>query len=138
MTVHRLLQRARILDLFSESEIEGLAQLGEERSFDTGQLLFREGDPAEQLYILLHGQVKLSCIERGQELELQRHHPGDHFAPVTLVDGQTCYTRAVGLSFGKVFVLSNAGCAALLSRLSRGRPLIRKVTPPPVIPTPRV
>lgn len=138
MAVHRLLQRARILDLFTESELEGLAQLGEERSFDTGQLLFREGEPAEQLYILLHGQVKLSCIERGQELDLQRHHPGDHFAPVTLVDGHTCYTRAVGLSFGKVFVLSNSGCAALLSRLSRGGPLLRKVTPPPVIPTPRL
>lgn len=138
MTVHRLLQRARILDLFTETEVEGLSQLGEERSFDTGQLLFREGDPPEQLYILLHGQVKLSCIERGQELELSRHHPGDHFAPLTLVDGQACYTRAVGLSFGKVFVLSNAGCAALLSRLSRTRPLVRKVTPPPIIQAPRV
>lgn len=136
MSLHRLLQRARILDLFTETEVEGLAQLGEERNFDTGQLLFREGDPAEKLYILLHGQVKLSCIERGQELELQRHHPGDHFAPVTLVDGQTYYTRAVGLSFGKVFVLSSSGCAALLSRLSRGRPLVRKVTPPPIIKTP--
>jgi signal transduction histidine kinase len=132
MTLPSLLQRARILDLLNEAEVEGLSLLGEERSFDTGQLLFREGESAEGLYIVLHGQVKLSCVERGQELELRRHHPGDHFAPVALVDGQTCQTRAVGLSFGKVFVLSNAGCAALLSRLSRGRPLIRKTTPPPV------
>jgi signal transduction histidine kinase len=133
MTAHRQLHRARILDLFTESEVEGLSLLGEEHSFDTGQLLFREGDGAEGLYILLHGQVKLSCIERGQELELQRHHPGDHFASVALVDGQLCHTRAVGLSFGKVFVLSTEGCAALLSRISRGRPLIRKLTPAPVI-----
>ena len=133
MTAHRQLHRARILDLFTESEVEGLSLLGEERSFDTGQLLFREGDGAQGLYILLHGQVKLSCIERGQELELQRHHPGDHFAPVALVEGQLCHTRAVGLSFGKVFVLSTEGCAALLSRISRGRPLIRKLTPAPVI-----
>ena len=136
MSVHRLLQRARILDPFTEAEVEGLSLLGEERSFDTGELLFREGEPPEQLYILLHGQIKLSCVDRGQELELQRHHPGDHFAPVTLVDGQTCYTRAIGLSFGKVFVLSTAGCAALLSRLSRSRPLIRKMTPAPILQTP--
>ena len=133
MTVLSLLQRARILDLFTEAEVEGLSLLGEERNFDAGQFLFREGESAEGLYIVLHGQVKLSCVDRGQELELRRHHPGDHFAPVALVDGQTCHTRAVGLSFGKVFVLSNAGCAALLSRLSRGRPLIRKVTPPPTV-----
>jgi signal transduction histidine kinase len=133
MTAHRQLHRARILDLFTESEVEGLSLLGEERGFDTGQLLFREGDGAEGLYILLHGQVKLSCIERGQELELSRHHPGDHFASVALVDGQLCHTRAVGLSFGKVFLLSTEGCAALLARLSRGRPLIRKLTPAPVI-----
>jgi signal transduction histidine kinase len=133
MTAHRQLHRARILDLFTETEVEGLSLLGEERAFDTGELLFREGDGAEGLYILLNGQVKLSCIERGQELELQRHHPGDHFASVALVEGQLCHTRAVGLSFGKVFVLSTEGCAALLSRISRGRPLIRKLTPAPVI-----
>jgi len=133
MTAHRQLHRARILDLFTETEVEGLSLLGEERGFDTGELLFREGDGAEGLYILLHGQVKLSSIERGQELELQRHHPGDHFASVALVEGQLCHTRAVGLSFGKVFVLSTEGCAALLSRISRGRPLIRKLTPAPVI-----
>ncbi|HKO90304.1 MAG TPA: cyclic nucleotide-binding domain-containing protein, partial [Polyangiaceae bacterium] len=137
MTLPSLLQRARILDLFTEAEVEGLSLLGEERSFDTGQLLFRESESAEGVYIVLHGQVKLSCVDRGQELELRRHHPGDHFAPVTLVDGQLCHTRAVGLSFGKVFVLSNAGCTALLSRLSRGRPLIRKTTPPPIA-APRV
>jgi signal transduction histidine kinase len=131
MTSQQLLQRARILDLLSEGELEGLALLGEERSFDTGELLFHEGQPAEGLYIVLHGQVKLSCLERGQELELSRHHPGDHFGPLALVDGQACQTRAIGLSFGKLFVLSSAGCAALLSRMSRGRPLVRKMTPAP-------
>ena len=136
MTAHRQLHRARILDLFTESEIEGLSLLGEERSFDTGEPLFRDGDGAEGLYIVLNGQVKLSCVERGHELELQRHNPGDHFAPVALVDGHLCHTQAIGLSFGQVFVLSNEGCAALLARLSRGRPLIRKLTPPAILQPP--
>lgn len=128
-----MLHSARILDLFNESDVEGLSQLGEERSFEIGDLLFREHEAADSLYILLQGKVKTSFVERGQELEYQRHHPGDHFSRVALVDGQICYTRVTALSSGRVFVLSSMGCAALLSRLSRGRPLIPKITPPPVI-----
>src|SRR5690606_32055685 len=50
-----------------------------------------------------------------------------------LIEGQLCYTTAVGISAGKVFVLSSLGSIALLARISRGRPLIPKMTPAPNI-----
>lgn len=128
-----MLHRAKILDLFSESEVEGLLLLGEERSFEMGAQLFRDRESADSLFILLEGQVRTCIVERGQELELHRHKPGDHFAQVTLVEGQLCHLRVTGLTRGKVFVLPSMGCAALLSRLSRGRPLIPKLTPAPVV-----
>jgi signal transduction histidine kinase len=133
MSAHALLHRARILDLFSETEIEGIAALGEVRAFRRGEPLFGDAEPAEQLYILLEGKVKSSLFERGQELEIKEYNPGDHFAKSVLVDGQLCDTWATGTLGGKVFVLPSVACAALLGRLSRGRPLIPKVTPPPVL-----
>jgi signal transduction histidine kinase len=128
---HPMLQRARILDLFDESEVEGLSQLGEERSFAAGELLFREHESADSLYVLLEGRVRSTLRERGHDIELQRHNPGDHFARVALVEGQLCYTTATGVHAGKVFVLSSIGSLALLARISRGRPLIPKMTPAP-------
>lgn len=128
---HPSLSRARILDLFDENDIEGISQLGEERTFAAGELLFREHESADALYLLLEGRVRSALRERGQDIELQRHNPGDHFARVALVEGQLCYTSAVGVSAGKVFVLSSMGSIALLARISRGRPLIPKITPAP-------
>jgi signal transduction histidine kinase len=128
---HPMLQRARILDLFDESEVEGLALLGEERAFAAGEELFRQHESADTLYLMLEGCVRSSIRERGQQIEISRHNPGDHFARATLVDGQLCYTSAVGVNAGKVFVLSSLGSVALLARISRGRPLIPKMTPAP-------
>jgi signal transduction histidine kinase len=133
MSAHALLHRARILDLFSETEIEGIAALGEERVFHRGEQLFGDAEPADRLYILLEGKVKSSLFERGQELEIKAYLPGDHFAKSVLVDGQLCDTWATGTLGGKLFVLSGVACAALLGRLSRGRPLIPKLTPPPIL-----
>jgi signal transduction histidine kinase len=126
---HPMLQRARILDLFNEEEVEGLAQLGEVRSFVAGEELFRDHESEDSLYLLLEGRVKSALRERGQHIEIQRHNPGDHFARVALVHGQVCNTSAIGLGAGKVFVLSSMGSVALLARISRGRPLIPKITP---------
>jgi signal transduction histidine kinase len=128
-----MLHRAKILDLFTETEVEGLSALGEERTFRAGEALLREREPADGLFILLEGQVKSSLIERGQELEIQRHHPGDHFARVALIDEQLCHMQVTGLAQGRLFELSSIGCTALLARLSRGRPLIPKLTPAPTI-----
>jgi signal transduction histidine kinase len=133
MAVHAMLHRARILDLFSEAEVEGLAMLGEEREFEAGQSLVRENESTDNLFILLEGRVRSSLSERGQELEIHRHAPGDHFASVALVEGQLCYMRLTALTPARAFVLPSTGCAALLSRLARGRPLIPKLTPAPIV-----
>lgn len=125
------LQRARILDLMNESDIDGLSQLGDERTFASGEQVFRENEPPDSLYILLEGRVRSSLLERGQQIEIAKHNPGDHFGRAVLIEGQLCYTSAVGLAPGRVFVLSSLGCAALLARMSRGRPLIPKFTPAP-------
>src|SRR5262245_55386612 len=35
-----------------------------EKRFDAGDLIFREGDPADHLYLLLEGRVRLESAER--------------------------------------------------------------------------
>src|SRR5438105_2631143 len=77
MSAHATLYRARILDLFSETEVDGIAALGEERSFKRGEQLFGEAESDAGLYILLEGKVKSSLFERGHELEIKEYNAGD-------------------------------------------------------------
>ncbi|MGC4088101.1 MAG: ATP-binding protein [Polyangiaceae bacterium] len=131
MTIPLSLHRARILESLSEAEVEGLVSMGEQRSFETGQSVFREHEAADLLYILLEGRVKLSLRERGQSIEIARPTPGDHFGRMAMIEGQLCHTSAVGLTEGKLFVLSSMGCAALLARITRVRPPVPNITPLP-------
>lgn len=131
MAIPLSLHRARILESLSENEVEGLANLGEERAFSADQSVFHEHDPADLLYILLEGRVKLSLRERGQTIEIARPTPGDHFGRMAMIEGQLCHTGAVGLGDGKLFVLSSMGCAALLARITRVRTPVPNLTPMP-------
>ena len=131
VTVPLGLHRAKILDFMNESEVEGLALLGEERSLARAESAFRDHEAADSLYIVLEGRVQTSLRERGQRIELATHNAGDHFARVALIQGQLCYTSATAVTPSKIFVLSSMGCAALLVRMARGRPLVPNITPMP-------
>jgi len=46
----------------SEDSLRALAMNSEELSFDAGQVLFNEGDPADHLFILLKGEVDIRYV----------------------------------------------------------------------------
>jgi signal transduction histidine kinase len=130
VTVSLALHRARILEALSETEIEGLAELGEERPFAAGESIFRDHEAADSIYIVLEGRVKGSLRERGKQIDVAEHGPGDHFGRATWHDGQISHVSATALSAGRVFVLSSMGCAALLTRVVAPRRLVPNITPP--------
>ena len=131
MSIPLSLHQARILEILNESEVEGLASLGETRTFEATESIYREHETPDLLYILMEGRAKLSLHERGQTIEIARPAPGDHFSRLAMIDGQLCHTNAVGLTDGKLFVLSSLGCAALLARLKRVREPVPNITPMP-------
>ena len=54
-------------------------------SHETGELLFREGDPAGQFYILLKGRVKLSLGETGHVVHIVSN-AGEAFGWSSLIE----------------------------------------------------
>lgn len=71
-----------------------LASVAEEVVFKPGELLFRQGDPGDTLYLLLDGEV---AIELGGT-EVNRMRPGDSFGEVAILDRgrRTADARADG------------------------------------------
>ncbi|MFN8164381.1 MAG: cyclic nucleotide-binding domain-containing protein [Solirubrobacterales bacterium] len=80
--------------LFEEQKLSGLeinflASLSQERKFEPGQPIFREGDPGEEMFVVLDGRVMISKYIAGAgEEALAFLERGDYFGEMALIDRQ--------------------------------------------------
>lgn len=66
-----LRQLSKVLNVLNDDELEKLIPMLTERSFRPRQLLFSAGEPAERVYLLLKGRVKIYQVaENGKEIIL--------------------------------------------------------------------
>ena len=73
----------------SSLEINLLSSLSRERRLAPGEVLFREGDPGEEMFILLSGRVMISKFIPGAgEEALAFLERGDFFGEMALIDNQ--------------------------------------------------
>jgi CRP-like cAMP-binding protein len=74
----------------SAEERERLRPLALIRSFEPGERLFGEGDPAEQLHFILAGRFKIvKGAADGKEIILEILGPGDPIGVVAVLEGLT-------------------------------------------------
>jgi CRP/FNR family cyclic AMP-dependent transcriptional regulator len=66
-----LRQLSKVFNVLTDEELDRLIPLLTERSFRPRQVLFSAGDPAERVYLLLKGRVKIYQVaENGKEIIL--------------------------------------------------------------------
>jgi thioredoxin reductase (NADPH) len=78
--------------LLSRSQLATLAEIGEERSAATGDLLYRVGDRTYPFIAILDGEV---AIIDAVGNELVRHGPSAFLGELNLLSGQTVFVNAV-------------------------------------------
>lgn len=64
-TVLEVLRGVHFLDGIAEEHLERLAELAQVVNFDEGNLIFREGDPASTIYLIVKGNVSLEICAPG-------------------------------------------------------------------------
>ncbi|MBB3395734.1 MULTISPECIES: cyclic nucleotide-binding domain-containing protein [unclassified Rhizobium] len=86
----RLLSQLPLFHGMSEDQLRLIAFGADRRVISAGQMLFREGSPAESAYVILSGGVELSRIGRDGQPEIQSTvGPGtllSELALITLVE----------------------------------------------------
>lgn len=71
----------------STMEIHFLSSLSREKKFASGEVIFREGETAEGMYVVLEGQVRISKdIPGAGEEALAFLERGDYFGEMALID----------------------------------------------------
>ncbi len=83
----------------SEHTVEALAKIAGSLHRDAGATIQLEGEPAEAMYVVVQGRVKITRIgERGREQVLMVVGPGQHFNTVPMFDEGPCPANAEALT----------------------------------------
>ena len=100
------------LDVRDRRKLEALGRVSQ---FPRGSRLLHEGEPGEQVMILLEGHVKASCVTReGHELVLSFRGPGDVLGELSFLDAQPRSSSVTAIESVQVLVVPNTRFRAFL------------------------
>jgi CRP/FNR family transcriptional regulator len=100
----------------SETQLNSIITIGNETRIQKGQWLFREGEDAQQMFILKAGAVELlTTVENDIELPITIvRKPGNCFGTSTLVPPHTYSLSARGAEDGALLVLKKTDLENLI------------------------
>ena len=85
-----MLQQVEIFQGLSSEELEVLASGSTNRSFPKNTVVIHENDPADSLFIIESGKVKVYCSDKnGKEFVMNTQAAGDYFGELALLDDST-------------------------------------------------
>jgi CRP-like cAMP-binding protein len=109
--------RDTLVDLEEELDADTRSLLAERgRTFVQGEILFREGDPATEAFLLHSGRVRLLKRVRMVERSLSVLRAGDLFGEGALLDGALRSSTAVALAEGVALTLDRATLRQVVER----------------------
>lgn len=125
MSVAGLLRRSPLFADLREEERIALADCLGRRVFARDAILFHQGSPAQSLYLIESGAVRIFADgEMGQEITLDVYGPGVCFGETALLDGNVRRASATALEKTVIYTLSRDD---FLSCLERHPQLARRV-----------
>src|SRR5487761_24933 len=74
-----LLRASRLFQGLSDDDLDGMAAVATRRTYAREQLIFAQGDPAESLFLLLDGCVRLYQLPDDIELTFAILTPGEFY-----------------------------------------------------------
>ncbi|HWR65995.1 MAG TPA: Crp/Fnr family transcriptional regulator [Bellilinea sp.] len=98
-------------------QIEEINQQFHEKGFSLGDFLYYSGDPAESLYIIAEGRVKLlRHTTSGKDVLLDLLIPGEFFGGLSTASGSTYFETAQALTSVCALTISRDNFRAILTR----------------------
>jgi CRP/FNR family cyclic AMP-dependent transcriptional regulator len=85
-----ILQQVEIFQGLSDQELDALSASSSSRSFPKNTVVIHENDPADSLFIIESGKVKVYCSDKnGKEFIMNTQTEGDYFGELALLDDST-------------------------------------------------
>ncbi|KJR42684.1 Cyclic nucleotide-binding domain protein [Candidatus Magnetoovum chiemensis] len=111
------LKETELLNELNETEIEDIGRYFQEQSHKKRDMIFSEGEPAQWLYILLSGKVKITKYSNdGKEIILELIQAGNIFGGLACYHNFSYPASAVAMSDGKTVRISRGNLIAALDK----------------------
>lgn len=86
MSVIDLLKNAALLAGLSDSQLEAVAELCQERTYPAGSTILDQGDMGDEAYVIQEGQVEVVLVGTKQELPIVVLGRGQVLGEMSLID----------------------------------------------------
>jgi CRP-like cAMP-binding protein len=116
------MKKANLFESLSDDQLEAIAKFGEEKSFEAGQEIFKQGQKAKTLYVLIDGVVTLR-IKAEEEIDLMAEtlkETGSVFGTAALMQPYVANVTARCLKSSKVLAIDSTA----LQEIVRADPVI--------------
>src|SRR3954462_13556163 len=84
----RLLERSPMFAGLSAAELEELAKVAAPRTYESGQVIFREGDDGDTCFVVRSGAVKITRELGGRTIGLADVRAGVMFGELSMFGGE--------------------------------------------------
>jgi len=99
-----LLRHVPLLADLTPTDLQRVAELATEHHVDGHEVIFEQGDTGEEMYIIVHGEVKvMASINEGAEKEVARRNIGEVIGEMSLISGEP--RNATLIAAGEVHLL---------------------------------
>lgn len=92
-----LLERTPMFAGLSRPELEELAKVAVPRSYEAGQVVFREGDEGDTCFVVRSGAIKITREHGGRTIALAELRTGDMFGELSMFGGEVRSATAQAL-----------------------------------------
>lgn len=115
-----LLQKIPLFNGLSDADLKDIQEEARAMAFEEGSFLFYQDDPAERLFIIKSGRVKLYQLsDDGQQVLMQVMTPGMLFAAIGMVEGALYPVSAEAAAPTQVISWSQKTLLDLMERYPR-------------------
>ena len=78
-------KRVPLFENLSPTDLKQVAALAQEESFSDGVMMAREGEVGDVMFIIVSGQVRVTSVRGGKEVELARRKAGEYVGEMALI-----------------------------------------------------
>jgi HEAT repeat protein len=83
-----LLRRVSLFTDLTPTDLQRMAALATEHHTDENEVIFEQGDAGEEMYIIVHGEVKVLIDKDDTQMEFARRKTGEVIGEMSLISGE--------------------------------------------------
>lgn len=123
------LRRHALFSGLPEAELAHLVMMGREIELGVGDVLMKEGDPGDSLYVIMEGEVEVTKQSGSSEVVIAQRGVGDVIGEIALLDNDPRSATVRSLSKSRLFRIDQESFHELLEKSpTAARAILKTVT----------